>query len=97
MRSGGAVRGPPRRSPRSFLPLALEPLVSRAYAHAGRVGGLFDAQALHEDAVQKQGSTARRQMGMFLQVHPGLLGTGLVSYPHLPAMPQMNNLLRDHT
>lgn len=75
LRPGAAVN----QTRRAFLPVSLEPLVGRAHAHAGRVGGLFDAQALHEDALHKQGSTARRQTGMFMQVHPGLLGAGLVS------------------
>jgi hypothetical protein len=43
------------------------------------VGGLFNAQTMHEDAIHKQGSTAWAQTGMFMQVNPGLLGAGLVS------------------
>lgn len=93
LRSGASVN----QARRAFLPVPLEPLVGRAYAHAGRMGGLLDAQALHEDAVHKQGSTARAQTGMFMQVHPGSWGLVWCRNPHLPAMPRMNNLLRDHT
>jgi hypothetical protein len=60
------------------------------------MGRLFHTQALNENAFDKQGSTARAQTGMFMQVHPGLLRAGWLRNLHLPEMPRMNNLLRDH-
>lgn len=47
----------------TFLAEALEPLVGRAHADTGGMGCLFHTQALHADAVDKQGSTARAQTG----------------------------------
>jgi hypothetical protein len=61
------------------------------------MGRLFHTQALNKDALDEQGSTARTQTGMFMQVHPGLLRLGWLRNPHLPEMPRMNNLLRDHS
>ncbi len=60
------------------------------------MGRLFQTQAVDKNAIHQQGSTARAQTDMFMQVHPGLLGLGWLRNPHLPEMPRMNNLLRDH-
>ncbi|OAG65888.1 hypothetical protein A7D17_07560 [Xanthomonas floridensis] len=73
VRPGGTVSQP-------FFPLflkALEPFVGRSDADTGRMRCFFHAQPLNKDAIHKQGSTARAQAGMFMQVHPGLLGAGL--------------------
>ncbi|SCB02972.1 hypothetical protein BN444_01865 [Xanthomonas translucens pv. translucens DSM 18974] len=73
VRPGGAVGQP-------FRPLfleALEPFVGRSDADTRRMRRFFHAQPLNKNAIHKQGSTARAQTGMFMQVHPGLLGAGL--------------------
>lgn len=80
-----------------FLLEMPEPLVGHAHADASGMCRFFHTQALNEDAIHPQGSTARAQTGMFMQVHPGLLGLGWLRNPHLPGMPRMNNLLRDHS
>src|SRR6185437_7983006 len=74
---GGAID----QTVRPLLAEAPEPLVGGSYAHAGRMGRFFHAQALNKDALDKQGSTAGAQTGMFMQVHPGLLWAGLASQP----------------
>lgn len=81
MRAGTWPRGPVDQALRTFLLEPSEPLVGRADADTGRMRCFFDAKVLKKDAVHEQGSTARAQTGMFMQVHPGLLGAGLASQP----------------
>src|SRR5690606_37511516 len=96
MRAALRARGAVGQAVQPFYLEAFQPLVRRAHAHAGGVGGFFDTQALHEDAVHQQGSTARAKTGMFMQVHPGLLEGWLIRTSSLTGSPRMNNLLRDH-
>src|SRR5690606_10419710 len=66
---------------RPFLPEPLQPLVGGPHADARRMRRLFHSKAVNKDPLHEQGSTARRKTGMFMQVHPGLLGAGLASQP----------------
>lgn len=75
MRPGRAIQ----QALRPFLAEAPELLVGGMHADAGGMGRLFHSQAVNEDAVREQSSTARAQSGMFMQVHPGFLGAGLAS------------------
>ncbi|EGD06743.1 hypothetical protein XVE_5076 [Xanthomonas vesicatoria ATCC 35937] len=81
MRAGTWPRGPVDQALRTFFLEPSEPLIGRADADTGRMRCFLDAKALNKDAVHEQGSTARAQTGMFMQVHPGLLGAGLASQP----------------
>ncbi len=69
----------------------------RSDAHSRGVGGFLDPQAVVDHPFNKKGSTARRKTGMFMQVHPGLLGCLMGRTSSVPGSPRMNNLLRDHS
>ncbi|MFH1598841.1 MAG: hypothetical protein ABIH12_01070, partial [Pseudomonadota bacterium] len=60
------------------------------------MGSLLDSKTMDEDPIDQKGSTARAKTGMFMQVHPGLLGRCLGRTYRIPGLPRMNNLLRDH-
>src|SRR5690606_4017572 len=81
----------------TLLSKSLEPLVRRADTHARRFGRFFDPKALGQDAIDKKCSTAGAETGMFMQVHPGLLGCCLGRTYRIPGSPRMNNLLKDHS
>ena len=75
----------------------LEPLVGRPNAHASGLGCFLRSKPVNKDPVHKKGSTSRAEAGMFMQVHPGLLGCCLGRTCRIPGSPRMNNLPRDHT
>lgn len=88
-RSGCAIT----HASRPFFAEAGQSLLRGAYANTGQLGSLVDAQAFIEHATDKQRPTSWGQMGMFVQVHPGLLTGLLIRTSSLPGLPRVNNPL----
>lgn len=51
-------------------------LVGRTHATAAGLSRFHGTQARYNNAADKKLSTKRRQMGIFMAVHPGSLATG---------------------